>query len=93
MIPEELLRKKYSWKAQNLDVRLESILKEIQEETGLSINHIRSAVSAQFRFVRDILSLCSSPRNKDFKVETYKSIRLPYIGKFEPKNTFLKRYK
>lgn len=94
LILEKVLNRndKYRKTSVYLQKDLEDIIKEISEELKIDAKDVRFAIIAQFRFVRDVIKQCKKPNNEGFDVNAYKSLRIPFLGRFEPKGTFLKKY-
>lgn len=84
---------KYKPATAYLQKEVEDELTKLSIELGMTKEEIRSIWVSQFRFVRDATSVCKKPTDEDFTLDTYRSIRLPYFGKFEAKKSFIKNHK
>lgn len=61
---------------------LEVLYREIAASLNLPVNQVESICRYQFRFVRETT-----------EGDTFKSVRLPYLGLFKPMQDRLVRYK
>jgi len=85
--------KKYSSKLPVMQGEVETIIEEIQKETGLDKSDIREIITSQFRFIENVASFCKPINSKEFNPEEYKSVRLSKLGRFEVINSFRREYK
>lgn len=64
---------------------LRNIIDKIREETGVDKNIIYQVISSQFRMVQETIYTSSDKSGLEtMHFENYKSIRLIYLGTFEP---------
>ena len=69
---------------------IENIISKVREQTGLDKDSIYQIISSQFRMIQETIYDSSDKSGLDtLAFENYKSIRLIYLGTFEPsKNKF-----
>lgn len=91
---QELLRehKRLFNTSSSFSVILENIVSKVSLETGISKKDVHLIVSAQFRMINDVIYSGSEKTGyKDLNFNSYKSIRLIYLGAFMPsKNKYNK---
>lgn len=75
-----------------LQKEVEELITKLSEESELTKEQIRAMWVSQFRMISAVIKQCKSKNDEDFDINTYKSIRLPYLGRFEVKKTFKKKY-
>lgn len=90
----ELLKRhvKYKPTTAYLQKEIEDEMLRLAEELNLNKETIRAAFVSQFRFIHNVIKNCvRCSKDENFDLNNYKSIRLPFLGRFEPKKSFIKK--
>lgn len=92
---EDIIANSDKFKGSNIyyQKEIEDIAKEIEFETGISSAKVKLVITSYFRFMKQVILRCKRPKDKEFDFNNYKSIRIPFFGKFSPKLGFKKKYK
>lgn len=83
---------KYKPATAYLQKELEDEITLIANELRLSKEVVRSVFVSQFRLINRIVGNCVRADKEDFDINKYKSVRLPFIGRFEVKKAFKRKY-
>lgn len=71
---------------------LEKEFQKLANELNISKEEVRTIWVSQFRFINTIISNCNKIGTEGFDINMYKSIRLPYMGRFEIKPAIKRKY-